>query len=215
MLSQPVLINGKYFNSYNLAAKYLNVNDITIKNRVLSERFTEYQKTIYCAPKSKKCSICKENKISSEFKKSSVTRDGRSSWCKKCHSTINIQIVDRKLANKSNITYKKTLNGRVSNRLYKVKRRANMISTTVDLTNDQNKAITLIYKKAADLRDRGIDVHVDHKIPLSKGGKHIPNNLQILSAEENLKKSNKLDWDNDTEVQDQTFMDLAHFYIIT
>ena len=23
------------------------------------------------------------------------------------------------------------------------------------------------------------------------------------------------DWDNDTEVQDQTFMDLAHFYIIT
>ena len=34
--------------------------------------------------------------------------------------------------------------------------------------------------------------HVDHIIPLSKGGQHLPWNLQILTAEENIKKSNKI-----------------------
>lgn len=34
--------------------------------------------------------------------------------------------------------------------------------------------------------------HVDHVIPLSKGGLHVPWNLQVLTAEENLKKSDNL-----------------------
>ncbi len=34
--------------------------------------------------------------------------------------------------------------------------------------------------------------HVDHIIPLSKDGKHLPWNLQILTEKENLIKSNKL-----------------------
>jgi len=38
----------------------------------------------------------------------------------------------------------------------------------------------------------GIQHHVDHIIPLSKGGLHHPDNLQILTAEENLKKGAKL-----------------------
>ncbi len=33
---------------------------------------------------------------------------------------------------------------------------------------------------------------VDHKIPLSRGGKHEPNNLQVISVEENLKKGARL-----------------------
>ena len=35
-------------------------------------------------------------------------------------------------------------------------------------------------------------LHLDHVIPLSKGGEHLPWNLQVLTAEENLIKSNKL-----------------------
>ena len=36
----------------------------------------------------------------------------------------------------------------------------------------------------------GIQFHVDHIIPLSKGGKHAPHNLQIVPAKWNLSKSN-------------------------
>ena len=38
----------------------------------------------------------------------------------------------------------------------------------------------------------GILHHVDHIIPLSRGGEHLPANLQILPAVENLKKGNKI-----------------------
>jgi len=35
---------------------------------------------------------------------------------------------------------------------------------------------------------------VDHVIPVAKGGLHHPDNLQIITAEDNLKKSDLLDY---------------------
>lgn len=65
-------------------------------------------------------------------------------------------------------------------------RRARMSGSPAD------PRINEIYKQARALRASGIDVHVDHVIPLARGGAHVFGNLQILPAAENLRKGSKL-----------------------
>lgn len=49
--------------------------------------------------------------------------------------------------------------------------------------------ILALYKEARELQDAiGVPMHVDHIQPLKLGGKHTMNNLQILTATENLRK---------------------------
>lgn len=75
-------------------------------------------------------------------------------------------------------------------RLYNDQKRAQ----TPDLTEEERQRIAEIYDLCrAVTESSGVLHHVDHIIPVSKGGKHHPDNLQILTAEENLKKSNKHD----------------------
>ncbi len=50
-----------------------------------------------------------------------------------------------------------------------------------------------IYERARELR-KWFDVVVDHVIPLSKGGAHSSENLQIIYAEENARKGARLDY---------------------
>ena len=54
---------------------------------------------------------------------------------------------------------------------------------------DDVAAMQAIYLECERLnRETGIEHHVDHIWPLSKGGPHLPFNLQIITAEENLSK---------------------------
>lgn len=64
-----------------------------------------------------------------------------------------------------------------------------------NLSPNEREQIFAIYKKARKTsKDTGILHHVDHIVPLAAGGRHHPSNLQILTAEDNLKKGTKLDW---------------------
>lgn len=60
-------------------------------------------------------------------------------------------------------------------------------------TGKDDPEIRALYQRAVDIeKETGIKHHVDHIIPLSKGGKHILSNLQILTATENMKKGARL-----------------------
>lgn len=79
------------------------------------------------------------------------------------------------------------------NRSMAAKRRAQMIFATPLWANMEK--IKSIYEQASLLEKHdGIKRHIDHIVPLrgkNVCGLHVHQNLQILTAEENLKKSNK------------------------
>ena len=96
-----------------------------------------------------------------------------------------------KINNKKRATYrtspenKLALNGRY---------RANKTNgTPVSLTKEESNMIREFYKEAKRLeKETGIKYHVDHIVPLSKGGLHIPQNLQVLTATDNIIKGDNL-----------------------
>jgi 5-methylcytosine-specific restriction endonuclease McrA len=71
-------------------------------------------------------------------------------------------------------------------------RRRCRMKDAFDETADQQK-INEIYCEAKRLTEKtNIPYEVDHIIPISKGGKHHEDNLQILLCNENRKKNNKI-----------------------
>lgn len=75
--------------------------------------------------------------------------------------------------------------------MYASTRRARILNQT--LCGTDFSMIEDIYKKCQNkTKTTGIPHHVDHIIPLSKGGKHHQDNLQIITARENLIKGSKL-----------------------
>ena len=72
----------------------------------------------------------------------------------------------------------------------KVKRSRVKVQTV--LTEAEKAQVKNIYLLRYRLSETGVEYHVDHRIPLSKGGKHHPDNLWVIPAVENLRKGAKL-----------------------
>lgn len=92
--------------------------------------------------------------------------------------------------------YKKNNAGKVN--ALNAKRRARKLNQTPDLIQDEKYQVEMIYKRSQEL---GPDWQVDHIIPLSKGGLHHPDNLQIVTKEYNLEKRAKLNFRLPTETE--------------
>ena len=134
----------------------------------------------------KKCSACGNYKSYSEYHKDISRSNGIHHACKEC----------RVLENAS--SYKKDSIKEAHKRSYE-KNYSIILARNIAYKGERGKRVP----KWADLdsiskiyRECPKDMHVDHELPL-KGelvsGLHVVDNLQYLTIEENLKKSNKID----------------------
>lgn len=92
--------------------------------------------------------------------------------------------------------YRKDNPDKINN--WTAKYRAKKFNQTPVLTEEQEHQMKLIYKKCYGL---GSDWHVDHIRPISKGGLHHIDNLQIVTAQYNLQKHDKLNFRLPTDAE--------------
>lgn len=163
----------------------------------------------------KVCSKCKEQKITTEFYKGNRYADGLQSYCKSCSSAASLgysrtlegklakqlyegstkgKVVRRQINNK----YRSSDHGRQKINEYKRKQHQidkqwNNFRRRCRKYGAQPELYQLIM-----VRDRCCqycwiheDLTIDHIVPISKGGKSIEDNLQVLCRSCNASKGNR------------------------
>ena len=147
---------------------------------------------------SKTCSKCREELPLSSFWKSKSAKDGRQPACVSCQKQQNAEWRENNAEKRRE--YFAQPRFQKARKLYKKEnphlfaamdatRRARKRGAYMKLTDLEKAAVKEMYR----LRDQvsewtGLTYEVDHITPLARGGKHHPNNLQLLTQAENRSK---------------------------
>lgn len=170
------------------------------------------QLTLFQVSDTKFCSKCEETLSVDLFFKNKSRRDGLQGYCKKCkclrdrqydsehRDKINESARKRRFAGETRQTHLRALkNYREKNKAIRAKLQMNRKSaklqrTPIWLSNFDKLKIQCYYQLAAMRnRESGQNWHVDHIIPLQGkfvSGFHVPSNLRVIPAIENMRKSN-------------------------
>lgn len=166
----------------------------------------------------KKCSRCREFKEYKEFNKRSAVSDGHNSYCRNCTKQIKKKYREendekikayrreynekhRERENLRKRLYKQTPEGRETKYRSKIKRRS--YKKKVQFKPFQRRKILerdnwTCKMCKCKVHDRKTDyntpdkAHLDHIIPISKGGNSEPDNLQVLCRDCNIAKADKI-----------------------
>ena len=163
----------------------------------------------------KTCTMCRVEKPYAEFHKHKRAKDGLYCYCKSCsreyskkwregkeeytreyykkwyeqNSEIRRKYQEKYYQdNKDRIREYHQANPHIERRKSQ-RRRARKKGATVDLTDNERLALQILTEECILL---GPGWHLDHIVPLSKGGKHHPDNLQIVRASYNQSKYDKV-----------------------
>jgi hypothetical protein len=153
---------------------FVNLNKTTV-----SESWKAYILRLY---NYKYCYKCKELLNITKFNLDSEKVSKAKNNCIKCQSLLSKK-------------YYATDRGKITSCINSAKRRASKLQRTPNwLTEEDHWMFEEIYS-LAKLREEltGVKWHVDHKIPLQGElvcGLHVPTNLQVITATENLSKGN-------------------------
>lgn len=178
------------------ASKILGTTDTTLEHilsRNIKKLFprkikaTKWNNFLYGLLQYKKCTGCSLILPLDNYSKNNETPDGYAYYCKDCRA------ITRKHFSDTNPEYAKT-NYLINKSEYIA--RAIKYNTRRDLATPPWANLEIISR----IYDCAEGDHVDHIIPLQGKyvcGLHVENNLQYLSVEENLRKSNKFitDWE--------------------
>jgi inhibitor of KinA sporulation pathway (predicted exonuclease) len=191
--SQNLIIDYKYFG-YKYPSGLLKIYTKLFKN-INKNCTSTWKRYILTKYNYKYCSKCNNLYTLNNFTKDKSRIDNISSICKTCniqYSTVYNKENEEGLKNYKKEYYKNNKDYYLAaSKKYKLNKSNR---TPKWLTKDDFVKIKEFYTEAKKLElETGIKYHVDHIVPLQGklvSGLHVPNNLQIITAERNLSKSN-------------------------
>lgn len=160
----------------------------------------------------KTCSACKESKLENEFNLNRAQKDGLDNQCTSCSRTSKAKWKKENRAKcnaqQRTVYAKNPAKGRARMQRYRIlnpsimaeqsaRRHAAILQRTPNWLTEHNwRQIEMFYDAACRLtKELGIEFQVDHIMPLrgkSSSGLHVPWNLQVITADDNRRKGNKV-----------------------